>query len=239
MTQETLVELDQDGNEFAEKFLKYRNTIATVVVFLSLVLALILRFALGGSKAEKEFLQAQETFASWESMSSIDEALLAALTESMKTHPELSEKFGSSIAQRYLALELSEEAEMYRNYLEDKRLPIHSPYKTFAAGSYLIANGDYEAALAQTIALKEALEEVDSQGEVRAYGQDLQAFILLRLANLHQELKNSQEELAVWNELKQFLADNKTRGQVIVNHLTDQRISLHDFMESRIALLGA
>lgn len=239
MSRETLIDLDQEGGEFAEKLLKYRKIIGIVVVSASLVLALVLRFALGGSQAEKEFLQAEELFSSWESASDIDEGVIAELAQAMKQHPELAEKFGSSIAQRYLALEHLDEAGEFKKYLLDERLSIKSPYSAYAEGSYLIATGKYDEALARTLSLKEDLQGKEQVLEQNAYGKDLYAFTLLRLANLHQELKNSKEELAVWNELKQFFADHNTCGQVIINHLTDQKISLHDFIASRQALLGA
>ncbi|MCI5051631.1 MAG: hypothetical protein MRY21_00665 [Simkaniaceae bacterium] len=244
MTTEPFVEVDPDVSDLGAKFYKYRKIIGLAFVGVSLILSLVIRYTMGSSKAELEFQQAQEVLNDWEKSLEADPSLLNQLGDSMKRHPELATKLGSSIAQLYLTLGLRDEASEYRKYHEEKKLQVKKAYTEFTRGTYLIADGRYDEALNETQDLRAHLNELNSVLENKEYGGALYAFTLLRLASLHKELQNRDEELTVWAELKTYLNGHEEHGEVIqrdleefLGHFTEDKISLFDYISARENLL--
>ena len=190
-------------------------------------------FLLGVKKKnfEKEFAQAKTLFLEWEKAEGVDANGLAKLKKVIHKHPELRSVYDNMIIQRQLSLgevdkELIEKA-FSRGHFSSKL------YEDFAKNSVLIAEGDYEKALASALELKASIPEDKSH-----YGVYLQAFNLLRIAMLHQELGQNSQELVAWDELRSFALKNK-EFHSLLSHFTDRGITLDDYITYRQASLGS
>jgi len=106
------------------------------------------------------------------------------LSRLVKKHPELSALYDGKLAQVELALGTATRAK--------KVAKGSSTFARFSKGAIAIAEGKYKEALEEALELKECVDE----------SSELFGFLLLRIANLHAELGNSELEKACWREIE-------------------------------------
>ena len=188
-------------------------------------------FLLGAKKKnfEKDFAQAKTLFLEWEKAENAESSELVNLKKVINKHPELRSVYDNMIIQRQLSLgnidsELIEKA-FDRGHFSSEL------YEDFAKNSVLIAEGNYEKALANAIELKGAIPENTTH-----HGVYLQAFNLLRIAMLHQELGHGVKELVAWDTLRSFALKNN-EFHSLLSHFTDRGITLEDYISYRQANL--
>lgn len=147
----------------------------------------------------------------------------------LNRHPDLHAKYDGSIAQALIIAQQPEMAKPFaeKAFLRLKNEPINF-YEDFAQTSLLISAGQYEQALKQAKFLKEQLD----QGTAQNFGGTLYLFNLIRIASLHKQLGESNEELKAWEDLEQYkggvdsllaLHQLFREGNTSLSHYTDYR----------------
>ncbi len=142
---------------------------------------------------EKDFFKSEAVFSDFQK--DRDESSLDQLEEIMNRHPELKAKYEGSLAQILLTIGNPAQSESFFNDIVSRTKSDHlKSYHLYSEGSFLIANGNYGAALESA----KQLEKVIDQEK-----QPLLAiFNTIRLGMLYQELGRSDEELAIWEQLQ-------------------------------------
>lgn len=199
-----------DESVVTEWLAKYGKTALYILgslVFLSLI---IYRFSAGyTAHGEREYLSAANNFAQFETSSAENkDAALAELTAQLTAMPELQAAYGAPIAQTLLSRAKTEEAAPFINATLKRTQSDNLPYYAdFGATSLLIAQTHYQAALDRAAALQKNMLadlEANAGAEPVSFGSSLFAFNTLRIALLHQQLGQEQEELNAWKEFERY-----------------------------------
>ncbi len=182
------------------------------IVLITLASLLILLFSAAqltgklSGNGRSDFIEAQSAYTAWVSADISDAELFKKLEKPLKRHPELQAKFGSLIAQHFLALNDPENAETFAKQAWKRTGNLLSPYYAeFSQTSLLIAQGKLDAALKAAKGLKEKMGEDspfwESRDKMIRSGGLLYAYNLIRVAALEREAGTAEGELAAWDEL--------------------------------------
>jgi predicted negative regulator of RcsB-dependent stress response len=223
-----------------------RNSKNIIYVFLSLIALFILVYRLSSShtvKSEKDYFQAASDFSAFMRDNSDGEAVtqeaFGRLTTLINSHPELHSAYDGAIAQTLLNRGQTAEAKPFivntLNRIQDEGLKL---YNSFASTTLLISESQYEEALKASQTLHQTmLEELNKGiGEDRSFSEVLFAFNLLRIAMLHQQLKNNNEELLAWQQWKSYSGlDRASKKPTIINPMAF-RVIIQQLATGNIAL---
>lgn len=194
---------------------------------MTLAIAIITYTASGPTPAA--YIAAEVAYSEWLAEPK-DAARYEAMEQAFKKAPALKKKYESAIAQKLLVLGRTEEGlKMAQGVLARAKdlAPLHA---AFAAGSLLIEQGDYQQALEQAVALKEKMR--DQKPFV------LYAELLIRIATLHQQMKNQPGEKVAWEELQAHLKTDPLSADSILGSFSEKQVDLMQYMLERQKALG-
>lgn len=147
--------------------------------------------------AESYWMQIQKNIGEVTGVSKQEDAL-RQLREIVNEYPELQAKYDGLIAQLLLVHGLSDEAEPYAERTQLRTDETQSPaFKEFSDITLLIAKGDHEEALQQSLTLKEKLLTGDEPPLLLPY-------TMIRIAMLYQGTGQKDLESLAWDEWKQY-----------------------------------
>lgn len=196
-----------------------------------------------------DYLSAERVFNEW---SGDRNEKLVKLQKILKQHPELHAKYDGRIAQKLL-LNSQEGLAASFSKATQKRIGEFSPHYTqFSNCSLLVSEKKYDEALAQSITLKQTLDQDESfwktSSEIVKHGGVLYGYNLLRIAFLQQMVGNAPGELAAWKEFKReagWLESEPPKRpfdpesfQLIGQNFQKNDVSLKDFIQYREAVLS-
>lgn len=167
------------------------------------------------------YLKIEKAFQNW-SANPTNPELFQKIADLMKKNPKLSSKYDGIIAQRLLwentnmANSLSKEALM--------RSDNDQFFAKFAKGSLLIANRQYQEALAEAQSLKKSISNKDSL---------LYPYNLLRISFLEKQVGNKESELFAWQELEKYLNEKKEQAKDFLDAFQVDKSNLAEFIEFR------
>lgn len=167
------------------------------------------------------YLKIEKAFQNW-SANPTNPELFQKIADLMKKNPKLSSKYDGIIAQRLLwentnmANSLSKEALM--------RSDNDQFFAKFAKGSLLIANRQYQEALAEAQSLKKNISNKDSL---------LYPYNLLRISFLEKQVGNKESELLAWQELEKYLNEKKEHTKDFLDAFQVDKSNLAEFIEFR------
>lgn len=232
----------------------YKRFLILLIPFFLLALFIIFKFSLYKTKSEGEFLSAKNAYGQWEKSKDLEDSNFQTLRGFIKKHPELAVSYENLIVQQILALGKEQKANLFiENFIKRHADKPSTYYTQFAKTTLLIEKGELEKAFLEANSLKEAMLSDknfwESQKTPR-FGSILFAFNLVRVAMLSKNLKKGEEELIAWRELKQYAKWDqeseksisnldKDAFDVMLNHFTDQNLSLKDYIKHREAKLLA
>ncbi len=194
----------------------------------------IYKWTSGNKKSGLEdYLSASATYEKWSSDPSLDN--WQKLQKKMDPHPELYQKFGARIAQKYLYK--GEVSHYYFQSLSRNQESL-GLYADYARTSEKIAQNQYEKALEEALHLKKQIPS-DQLGF-------LYALNLVRIASLQKELGLQGAELESWKELRSFSATDSPSqdlftteiGKKLASHFREGQISLEDYILYREKLIS-
>lgn len=221
--------LTDDNEKIVDWLSKNGKTIAYAVLILLALFMLVYRLSAGSQgKAEKDYFEASNEYVIFQN--SGNPLSLDKLTAILKRRPELQAQYDGLIAQKLLYEGKTSDAYPYaeRSFKRttDDNLPL---YQNFAATSLVISDKKYSEALQQALALKQAVKESPHSSDNFLIGLNL-----LRIAMLHEQLGQKQEELKAWDELSTFLT---TTGTALVKPIAFGKLTLADYIEHRKKIL--
>ncbi len=176
------------------------------------------------------YVKGEAAFAEW-SASPFDEKLYQNMQEALRKVPALGKKYEATIAQKLLNTEKIDKALLMAHCSLDRvkeEVPFHA---AFAQTSLLIEQGHFQQALEDAVALKEQMG--NSFLEENKGGSLLFAHNLLRIACLHQELKNRPGERAAWEELESFLQAKTPVADILLYSFSEKQIDLTQYIAER------
>jgi tetratricopeptide (TPR) repeat protein len=223
-------------------------------ILLSFITLIVLSFGLfqvtgkfsAGNKSD--YLEVGNAFSAWSADESRNPKIPKSLEQPLNRHPELEAKFGTSIAQRLLALGNVKKAGQYANAALKRARDLTSPYyERFSRNTLLISQGKFDSALDEAKRMKADLEQDDGFWEGRdkfiRSGTALYAYNLVRIAALERELGSKEGELKAWEELvrnagwKEQPANMKTYDpeaySLLAKNFSQGDVSLLDYIEQR------
>jgi hypothetical protein len=186
--------------------------------FLSLIVMLIIAYRLiahHNANAELDFLRAQTSFTQFQKNILSDpeaaETDLKQLQDLLKSYPDLRAKYDGAIAQSLLILNQAVKAKPFAEAVFKRTKSDHlNLYQEFSQTSLLIGNGEVQEALQKAKELKLALDLPETAESHPA----LVAFNLLRLAILHQQLAQKDEERQSWELLENQLVSSRIHSEL-------------------------
>lgn len=204
--------------------------------FLALFIGIIITYrfiSAGNLNAERDFYEAQADFSLLQREANTFEegemqVTLQKLNAILQLHPELHAKYDGSIAQTLLIEQEASQAKEWaeRNFKRIQFEPVDF-YRSYAATSLMIGEGDYAQAATQAEALKEKMQAEGHQD----FGEILSVFNSIRLAMLYQKLNQSEKELKAWEALQQTPMQE---ALITVNQLFKEgQFSLNQYIEER------
>lgn len=233
-----------------------KNIIYALLGLIALFLVVYRISSSNSSKAEKDYLQAANEFALFESsnpatdQSSKSEAL-QRLKSILASHSELHAAYGGAIAQTLLNRGQTAEAKPFAQATLERTQANNLPlYGDFSTATILIGEQEYKKALEKSLVLKqkmlEGIEQISIDSE-RSFGEILFAFNLLRIGMLQQQIGDEKAELQTWQEWKRYAGlDKMTKesskvGQyafrILIQQLAIGSIALPDYISQRETLL--
>lgn len=216
------------------------------IILYSILIALTLLFTIYRMNlaytghAEADYIEADNNFqliaeAPGSQEAAVQKEALEKLQLLMKRHPDLHTKYDGALAQILLNRGEMESAQEYANLAIARTTAANQPFYTkYAQTSLLIANQQYNRALEEALLLQEQMKTQESLG----YSDILFAFNLLRIAFLQQQLDLKTDEVATWQQWKEFAS--KSEDPALAQALTlfnEGTISLNNYIEAREQLL--
>lgn len=207
--------------------LRKKEILMSLLAVVTFAVACITYAASGPTPAS--YMAAEEAYSAWLAEPK-DTTRYKAMEKAFKKVPALKKKYESAIAQKLLVIGRTEEAlKMARGVLA--RAKGHAPlHATFAEGSLLIEQGKYQQALEQAVALKEQMQ--DHKPFI------LYAEVLIRIANLHQQMNNHPGEKVAWEELQAHLKTDPAGADSILGSFSEKQIDLTHYVLERQKILG-
>jgi tetratricopeptide (TPR) repeat protein len=211
-----------DESTIVEWLSQYGKNALYILCALIALSLLIYRFSAGyTAHSEKEYLAAANNFATLERGSTEKrEVALKELTLQLDSMPELQAAYGAPIGQTLLSRGQTEQAAPFINAtLKRTRTDDLPYYRDFGATSLLIAQGKYQEALNSATALQDRMTtDIEKSAGTRPqhFGDSLFALNMLRVALLHQELNQGQDELTTWKQWQQYAGLTTTRPESVI-----------------------
>lgn len=173
--------------------------------FFGLILLLILSSRLlnwNMVNAEKDYFQAQALFTQFQNNplkeSSADNADFQQLLTLMERHSELKPKYDGLLAQTLIINHQPLQAQPLVNDIFKRTGPDHLQlYQNYTQATLLLSQGQYKEGLKLAQQLKGELDQLGLATHPMLY-----TYNLIRLALIHQELNQIEEERDAWNLLQ-------------------------------------
>jgi len=204
-------------------------------------LAVLVFYFQSGPKAP-DFAKAEALVAQWKSLPE-DTSLFLEMSQALRKVPSLKIKYEPIIAQKLIEGGKGAEA-LQASYNSLRLVKEEAPYHAdFAETSLFIEQGKYQIALERAAALKERMiRECKVElfwGNRLLGGSLLFAHNLLRVACLHQELKNKPGELAAWGELEEIIKKNGESPAVhlLLSSFQEKGLDLTHYIAERKSLI--
>lgn len=201
-----------------------------------LLLALLYQFSSKKtSDSEKDFLQASREY---QGVLSNQEGALERLQEILVRRPEFEAIWGGAIAEHLIASNKVEEALPFA----ERALKRVSPnqldnFSSYSRSTLLIAKGDLENALKQTLALKETMLK-DLSEKSPSFNDTLFAYTLLRIASLERALNHPSEEKQAFQEWKKYAGFKGQKAAVSLPEPEAYAKVAADFSSGTLSLLN-
>jgi hypothetical protein len=185
-----------------EWLFKNKQTILYAIAALFIAIIFLFRFVSARTlSAEGDYFQAQNDMTQLQTNSlQASEVDLSRLEAILKRHPELQAKYDGLIAQSLLIDQEVQKAVPFaeRTFQRLKNDPVGF-YENYANTSLLIGEGQYEQAISQAQQLKGQMDQATEQA-----GSTLYVFNLIRIAMLHQQLNQVDQERLAWEALQNY-----------------------------------
>ena len=186
------------------------------------------------SNAESDYFKAQIDFNEFQQAAAdssnkfADSNSLKDLETILNRYPELHAKYDAAIAQTLIIENEISKAEPFAKatFQRTKDDSIKN-YHEYAATSLLIGTQEYQKALTNTLQLQEVLQNEVQKGQENT----LYLFNLIRLAMLHQQLDNKQEEAKIWSELQQLASQPHVIN--LLNLFTQGNATFNQYIQKR------
>lgn len=227
--------LEAVPSAFVQNLLLRKKEILTGSAAVLAGIAILIGYFQSGPNAAA-YAHAERAIAKWEA-SPQDDVLYREMQEAVRKAPAIEKKYEAAIAQKLIEVEKFDQAlEMAnRSLLRVKdAAPLHTAY---AAASLLIERGAYQEALERAVALK---EEIGRMFDVNRLSEDwlvggslLYAHNLVRIACLHQELKNHPGEKAAWEEFERFLQEGTPLADLVIKSFSEKQLDLTQYIAER------
>lgn len=239
-----------DENKIAEWFTVYGKNIVYAIAGLLALIAIIYAVSSGFSgKPEQDYLQAASDFAYF-TKADADSALSADAYKRLQTlmskYPELHATYDGALAQAFLNRNNLAQAKPYAEATLARTKSDNLPhYAEYSSTTLLIAAQKYDEALDKAKALQLTMTGTlaNSSPDELAFGGELFALNLLRIAMLQQQLNDHSGELATWQQWKQYagLSNSKSLNvnvdqqafRAVIQQLAVGSISLPDYIAYR------
>lgn len=186
-------------------------------------MVLVIAFATGGPSGV-DANHAKQLFSDWQK-NPTDQKLHKEMTKAVHKIPGLEVGLQAEETQVLLMHGQVDAAERLAGKCLE-RLRLESPmHASFAATSLLIEKGQYQKALEQAVALKEASDEKSA----------LYACNLVRIALLQGRVGNPPGELSAWEEVKAMLEmdESSSGAQFLKANFRDKAFTLNEFISQR------
>lgn len=228
-------------NSLVEWLSTYKKFIIGGALVLLAVLILAYRWISTQTlKDERDFFSAQIDFNRFQEKAlKADEQgsfanSLNQLSTLMQRHPELQAKYDGPVAQTLIVVQQAEQARPFaeRLFERTKDEPVHL-FRQYADTSLLISAGQYQEALSQAQALKQVMDQ--QTNDLQA--DTLYIFNLIRLATLHQQLGQTQEEWQAWENLERY-SKNLDALVTVYQLFREGDFSLNKYIEERKKILN-
>ncbi|EFB40111.1 MULTISPECIES: hypothetical protein [Parachlamydia] len=212
-----------------------------VAAILFFLLILFFRFIFDdGKNAEADYFQAASAFHIFETAHpgtnpKVELEALDTLKGLLTKRPELHAAYDGVIAQTLINRGLIQDAQPFAESALSRTKKDELPFYTiFAQTTLAICDKKYEQALNATQTLAKQMEE---QTDHFSFGETLNAFNLLRLAMLNQQLGAPQEERKVWESWDSFRKKSPVVYEKIAREFESEKILLTNYVESREKIL--
>lgn len=245
-----------DEGNIGEWFIKNRQNI--LYGFLIALSAIFLIYKMMGSSVrstEANYIQTTNDFLAFTNPNNAnnpqltDEAL-KNLESSLKQHPHLGAAYDGSIAQTLINRNQIETALPFANASLERTKSADLPdYADYAQTTLLIEQKNYKEALEKAFALQKSMMNTlkDHPDQPHAFGDELFAFNLLRIAMLQQQLGDTAGELKTWQYWKQYAGLNANQQpsikinpqafRAVIQQLAIGAFSLPDYIAYRESVL--
>lgn len=211
------------NKDLFSKIIKYcwENRTLVVSSVLSVILLTITICRFWPSSNQDAPKKVEELFSRFEKKG--DEKILKQLTTILDKHPYLRLDYGDKIVEKLL----TDGKEPPSSLLSKEHT---SPYLAkFSSVSLLIAKNELEKALGETIALQDTMLKDPSLQK----SSFLFALNLVRIANLQQALKHSQEELLAWKKVEELMKKDHDIALRLESSFQTNNINLKDYIMHR------
>lgn len=211
-------------------FLSTRKMYLYAALFLVVFMVLIAYFT--GGPGMSQVIAARNSFEHW-SANPTDKKLEKQMRQALRKIPGLERSQEGDIVQRLIAEGASKEVKWNAVQCIErlrKGAPLHA---TFAEGTLLIEEQNFQRALEISVGLKEQMDRKREQ--LLKEGSALYACNLLRIAFLQKQLKNEAGELAAWEEIKSLKQEAPSSGvaRFLESNFKQQAFSLNEFISQR------
>lgn len=208
---------------------------------------LISRFFGSSSSSTADYLAAESAYTKFtqESDPKARDTAFEQLNALLKKHPELLPKYEGGLAQTLLLRGDLPSAVTFAQGIMHRTAADHLElFNHYSKTTLLIADNKWETALSQAQDLKaqlESLQKESSDAKIAADEQTLYLFNLIRIAMLHQALKQTHEEIKTWQAFKEvpvsktapFPVDSALYEQV-VSQLGEGEANLLSYIDTRL-----
>lgn len=208
--------------------------------FLAMLVAMVLIYRLISMwtlKDERDFFRAQTLFTKFQKEDLLPQDASLAMTDFeqlmaiMQKQIDLKALYQGPLAQTLLIAQQGSQASLLMEDIFKRTTLDHlALYHDYAKTSLLVSEKQYEIALMQAQQLQQAIQQANDSNHYLI----LDLFNLIRVATLHQQLGQFQEELQAWKQLekpfysKVLLSLNQTfkMGQSSFQQYIDERKAL-------------
>ena len=183
--------------------------------------------------AESDYFRAENTFQEIQKNPENKEKNaqnLKELTLIMERRPELHAKYDGALAQYFIIENQPEEAEKFaRSTFKRIKSDQLQLFESYANSSLLISKVLYQEALENSLKLQTRLSENSSE----ISKETLKIYNLLRLAVLHQQIGQKEQELAAWDRLLAQAEENSEAFLPVYKLFTSGQASLGQYIDAR------
>ncbi|MCH9612280.1 MAG: hypothetical protein S4CHLAM102_07660 [Chlamydiia bacterium] len=236
-------------NDLSIKLWRYRYQISTGILFVIAFAMLVTTWLKRESRFFFDHLKAQQELARVLSDPKALPGALSGISEMFDRYPETKGGAEGQIGQMLIADGRVDEAQRFGSDMLKRVKFNHSFYQDFSQNTLLVLEKNYDEALKRSVGLQGDMKKnraiTTSQG---GYGAILFAFNLFRIASLHRELGQFEEELAALEELEKYVTSpSQGNGDTLVsmkqglaqfsNHFESGKVGLMDYVQMRIKYL--